>query len=333
MSAYDPKVTPWMIKAEEMPAGDPARQLEYLLRYAILAPSSHNTQPWKFAIGREHIDVCVDRSRWLRIADADQRELYISAGCALENLIIAAEHFGFAPSVAYFPDPGDEARVAEVRLGRGGDTPAHHRHLFDCIPARATNHRAYDSRPIAPDALALLRGCVIERAVTLFTTTDARHKRQVDDLVIEADARQFADSRFRDELAHWIGEGVFGAPWLLAKLGQLAVKHVNLSEMFSDRDSEALLSAPALAVLTAPSADRWMAVQVGQVFERLHLLATYLGLSVQPMNQVLQVPELRPRLADVLPFGLGVPLFIFRMGYAEPEAAHTPRRPLEEMLT
>jgi nitroreductase len=72
-----------------------------LVEYAILAPSSHNSQPWTFAVSEDEIRIFVDRDRWLPMADPDQRELYVSIGCALENLLIAAERFGRTTRVWY----------------------------------------------------------------------------------------------------------------------------------------------------------------------------------------------------------------------------------------
>ena len=66
----------------------PSHWLSRLVYYARLAPSTHNTQPWKFVIGRREIDVFVDESRWLRVADPFRRELHISLGCAIESLRI-----------------------------------------------------------------------------------------------------------------------------------------------------------------------------------------------------------------------------------------------------
>jgi hypothetical protein len=47
------------------------------------------------------------------------REMYISAGCALENLLIAAEHFGYGYAIEYLPE-GDKGAAASVRLSPGG---------------------------------------------------------------------------------------------------------------------------------------------------------------------------------------------------------------------
>ncbi|MBU4293649.1 MAG: hypothetical protein KJ770_06330 [Actinobacteria bacterium] len=97
MERYNPILTPWQINERDFPReGSPIEKLKFLLRYAILAPSSHNSQPWKFHIRDREIDIFTDKDRWLKVADAGQRELYISVGCALENLLIAVEHFGYA---------------------------------------------------------------------------------------------------------------------------------------------------------------------------------------------------------------------------------------------
>jgi len=116
MEKYDPKVTPWQVSERDFPReGSSTEKMKFLLRYAILAPSSHNSQPWKFRIQDSEINIFTDKDRWLKVADADQRELYISVGCALENLLIAAEHFGYAHQEEYFPE-GEDSLVAVVRL-------------------------------------------------------------------------------------------------------------------------------------------------------------------------------------------------------------------------
>lgn len=87
--------TPWHIRVEDCPSrGNLHDQLRILIGYAILAPSSHNMQSWKFRVEDDRIDLFLDFQVWLRVADNDQRELHISAACALENLLVAAEHFG-----------------------------------------------------------------------------------------------------------------------------------------------------------------------------------------------------------------------------------------------
>ena len=52
--------------------GDAAR---VLLRFAVLAPSGHNTQPWRFAIRGLEFLVCAHPERRLPVADPKDREL------------------------------------------------------------------------------------------------------------------------------------------------------------------------------------------------------------------------------------------------------------------
>jgi nitroreductase len=310
-------------------------QAAFLLRYAVLAPSSHNSQPWRFRVGEGRVEVRLDRTRWLRVADADQRELHISVGCALENLLIAAERFGFRTDVHYFPRAEDPDLAATVDLQRPGSVSAFRpAELFDAIPRRHTNHRRYDGRPLSPEQVQRLEGVAVEPGIAIHLTDDAATRRRVDELVVRADALQFADPAWREELGYWLGQGVFGGGWLLSRVGQLAVTYLNLGKSTAKKDSELLDSASALGVVTAADQEptRIAQLHVGQAFERMALAATALGIQVQPMNQVLQVPEIEAEFRALLPSDWGIPQLAFRVGFAEAER-HTPRRPLREVLT
>jgi hypothetical protein len=87
-----------------------------------------------------------------------------------------------------------------------------------------------------------------------------------------------------------------------------------------------------LGLLTAHSDDPRTHLRVGQVFERIALTAALRGIQIHPMSQGLEVPDLRQAMADLLPEGAGIPQHAFRLGYAEPEEEHTPRRSLDEVL-
>lgn len=325
----------WNLDATAFPrSGRPEEQAEFLLRYAVLAPSSHNTQPWAFEIDGRRIDVHGDPAGWLEVADGDRRELHLSVGCALENLLVAAEHFGFAPEVRYMERGGrDDTLMARVRLEEAGPGYVRSRPpaLFEAIPRRHTNHGEYDGRSVPDDVRAELEGVAAEDGIEIRFTDDGDVRRRVDALTVRADALQFADRAWREELAAWMKRGVFGTGWLISKLSGLAVSHLDLSGSVGKKDSQLLRSASLLGLVAVADVDRTSRVQSGQVFERLFLAATDEGLALQPMNQVLQVPETRRAFEALLPDGWGTPQITFRLGYAEPEV-HTPRRPLASFL-
>jgi nitroreductase len=310
-----------------------AQRLRFLLRYAILAPSGHNTQPWKFAVERDVVYFVVDRSCWLKYADPDERELHISIGCALENFLVAAQHFNFDCEVDYFPKEGDWELAARVRCSSPG-TPSTFRppELFEKIVSRHTNRQAFKSRRIPEVERRRLTECVVEKNVTVDLTDNLRIKRRVDELMGEADARQFANPYWRAELGRWIGRGSFGNSWLMAKIGQMAVTFLNMGKGTARQDSELLQSAPLLGIMSAPDNTRITQLQVGQAFERLSLTAASLGIAVHSMSQVLEIQDIKNQVQELLPNPRLLPQHTFRLGYADPELERTPRRPLEEVM-
>ena len=92
-------------------------KLRFLVGYAILAPSGHNTQPWLFGLSQEALCLYADRTRALPAVDPEDRELTISGGAALGTLRIALHHFGYAGQVERFPTPQDPDLLARICLG------------------------------------------------------------------------------------------------------------------------------------------------------------------------------------------------------------------------
>ena len=88
-----------------------------MIGYAIKAPSGHNTQPWLFRIkeGEDRIRIVPDLTKELPVVDKDCRELFISLGCAAENLCIAAKDMGYEPAVTI-----DEYNTINVYLKKTG---------------------------------------------------------------------------------------------------------------------------------------------------------------------------------------------------------------------
>jgi hypothetical protein len=292
--------------------------MRFLLRHAVLAPSSHNTEPWQFRVRENRIDVLLDFSRWLKVADDDQRELHISVGCALENLLVAAEHFGLGHDSVLLPKADDPSLAATVNFSEKGQ-PSSQRPaaMFDMIPVRDTNHQRYEDRAITDDVLQHLRVVCIEEGIHLHLTSDPEIKRKVDDLVVRGDAIEFADPALREKLAHRIGQGVFGTGWLMSKIGKLAVSYIDMGKSQGQKDSDILMGSPILGLISSEQNDRQSQLRVGQVYQRLSLLAASHGIWCQPMSQIVQVPELKAEVAALIPESGLVPQHPFRMALTQ----------------
>lgn len=329
----DSDAAPWGLRESEFPAaGSERERLAFLLRYVVLAPSSHNSQPWRFRVGEERIEVLADRSRWLRVADPDQRELHISLGCAIENLLVAAERFGYRHALDYSPAAAEGEHVATVALTRVEPTGGGRSELLEAIPRRFTPHAPFEDRDIPEAHRGRLEAAAREPGVTPWLSGDPAVRQRMGELTVRADALQFADPAWRAELGHWLGQGAFGTPWLIARLGQLAVTYLDLGRSMARKDAERLSGAPLLGILATGRDGREAQLRVGQAFQRLALTATTIGVGVHPMSQVLERPELKAELAALLPSPGLVPQHVFRLGYPSKAEAHTPRRPLADVL-
>jgi nitroreductase len=334
MSAQELTRSVWDVDADDFPSSEPVEeQARFLLRYAVLAPSSHNSQPWRFRVSGDEVDVAADETRWLDATDPDRRELFLGVGCAVENLCVAADRFGFDARVEY-RDPDGSESVATVTLGDGDDSSNHRpSRLFDALTERYTSHDLFDGRPLGTAVRERLTAAVSEDAVEMHLVDDPGAKDAVGELQAEADRLQMEDPEYRRELGHWIGLGALGSSWLAARVGQVVVSHFDLGDRKAEKNSKLIASAPVVAVLTTDSDDPIAQVEAGRAFERTALVATTAGVAVHPMSQTLERPEMRDRLAELLGGDAGVPQHLFRLGYTDGRAEHTPRWPLEAFLS
>ncbi len=321
----------WNVEEYEFPRHSTLEEkLKFLLNYAVLAPSLHNTQPWNFTVRNNEIQLHANRNRHLPVADPDARELYISIGCALENLLIAATHFGLNTSVTYFPNPQDDVWVATVMFKEGGLTPSLiDQELFHAITLRHTNRQLYTNKSLNERDVQRLLACLREPNLTLQLTDVPEIKQRMDELVISADITQFADPNYRDELNKWITQGEFGYRWLIARVGQLATTYLISNNKPTKPDADIVLNAPMLGLLSTTTDDRLAQIKTGQVFERIALHAITLNIGVQPLSQILQVNELKPELSKLFNGTAAFPQMAFRLGYTDIAQDATARKPVE----
>jgi hypothetical protein len=327
--------SPWEVYQDNFPADFPVQeQLKFLLQYAILAPSTKNTQPWRFSVAGNTVSLFADLSRWQTVADRERRELYISLGCALENLLVAGEQFGFRHEVSYFPQAANEELAAIVTFLPGG-TPSIYRTgiVLASITARHTQHGPYRDEPVTEEVQRRLLHCCGAPGLRVDLTDDPDIRSRVVELNLHADEMEFADPEFRKELGYWVGQGVLGTPRPLSRVAGLLLCRLNLGRAIGKRNAALLSSAPLIGLISARTDDPTSQVGTGQALERLWLHATRIGIALQPMSQALEIPSLRAELARVIPESGWIPEQVFRIGYAmRPAEQHTPRRPLDQVL-
>jgi nitroreductase len=325
----------WNISPQEFPCTAPIeKQLQFLLRYAILAPSTKNSQPWRFVVEGNQVQLIAALERGQPVADPKNRELYISLGCALENLLVAAEQFGFHYGVNYFPERRPElAGIVHFAAG-GGPSPERAGITLEAMVARHNDNSVYRPIAVPQTSKEQLQKCWVERDLRLDLTDNHRFLRWIEELTLQADRVEFANPSFRKELGYWIGQGVFGAPQPLARLGGFAVSRMDLGEPVARQDRDIVESASLLGVISAVDDSHLTHLRAGQLFERIWLTATALGINVHPMSQTMRNPAMRRAVGSLLHIQGWIPQHLFRVGYSsrEGDVRHTPRRPLGDLI-
>jgi hypothetical protein len=329
----------WEVSERDFPStGSLEAQLRFLLRYAILAPSVKNTQPWIFKVGGDSVQLYADLERRLTVTDPDCRELFISVGCALENLLVAAEHFGLLFDVSYSSQGDQDELAATVVFAPGGSrlpSPARAGIQFDALRQRHTDNGVYRADDVPANLRQRLQACAVESDIRLDLSDDQLFRRWVDELTTEADRTEFANPEFRREWGQLLGKGSFGGdPGLMSQVARLLVSRWDLGQAIALQDRALVESAPLLGVVIAADDTHLVHVRTGQLFERVWLTATTLQISMHPMSQTMRTPELRIAVADLLPTSGWMPQHLFRLGYsARASRPHpTPRRPVTAVL-
>lgn len=342
---------------------DPARKP---LHAAILAASAHNTQPWLFETHEDSITVYADLSRNLGAADPFRRELYVSLGCALQNLMLVhATGIGEVAAARLGAHPDNApAKVVDMMLRperRDAAPPELLTRMINAIPMRHTNRGPFrpDSR-IEPPALADIF-YESESGMNTVLITEAR--KDLGAMVVEATERFVADGAMSEDSGRWFrtgrreveahrdgidtdGAGLSRFMGVMAKL--LPDQDAASADKYwlaSTRDVQVPTAAAYGIIFVRDRLTVRGALSTGSAWQRAHLLLTSTGLAAQPMNAPIEMmdrdhflgrssayaKELR-KIARV-PRGMDLdPAFIFRLGYAERPAIASPRRKLDDVI-
>ncbi|MFD6566195.1 Acg family FMN-binding oxidoreductase [Micromonospora profundi] len=302
---------------------------------ATLAPSLHNSQPWRFRVTDQEVRVYADHSRQLDALDASGRELLISVGAALFTLRLALRAQGWRTTYVLFPEPDSPQLVARVLLDREDPPPEAVTTLAEAIARRHTNRWPFADSVVSADAIEELRLAAADQGAAL-TIAGPVARNAILGLGHQAERQLRNEGRYRAELSRWTRptpgrhDGVPPAaigPW--DALERMPIRDFGLVHPQPWRTNEFFEAHPTIAVLATlgDSPENW--VRAGQALQHVLLVATRLRLATTPISQPIEVPAVRELLTDTAA-GRWAQMII-RIGYG-PQAAVTPRRPLSEVL-
>ena len=322
----------------------PARRIVALRRAAVratLAPSVHNTQPWRLQLTERQLSLYADRSRQLNVLDPSGRQLIISGGCALMNARVSLARDGVAVAIDRLPDPARPDLLAvltpsEEPLDAEPDLAA----LDSVVELRQTNRRRFAEGDVPTAVLADLYTAATAEGSSLHVVRDPQRRLAVAMLSQRADDIENLNPAYRAELRAWTSNN----PARRDGVPHLAVPHVDGSSQddipMRDFDTHGDGGLPAathsstdqclvLICTTTDSPTDWL--RAGEALERVLLEITRHGFTASPLTQVTEVPSARTQLRQDLDL-LSYPHVLLRIGRAAPTPASRRRR-LVDMLT
>lgn len=323
----------------ESRAKDTGALLRELVRYATLAPSSHNTQCWRFRIGSAVISILPDYSRRCPAVDPDDHHLFVSLGCAAENLAQAAMANGLMAAADFRPEAGSALDIA-LTPTRPSASP-----LFQAIPDRQCTRTEYDGRPLSTAELKMLERAAGGTGVQVLFFTGRTAMEDILEYVTQGNTTQMHDPAFTNELKAWIrfsereamrsGDGLFagasGNPTAPRWLGSRLFDLFFTPQRENDKYARQVRSSAGIAVFVSERDDKAHWLEVGRCYERFALQATALGIRNAMLNQPVEVPSLRSQFAQHLGIGGLRPDLVVRFGRG-PSMPRSLRRPMEAVL-
>jgi hypothetical protein len=308
------------------------------IRYATLAANGHNTQPWKFRIGGNSISILPDFTRRTPAVDPDDHHLFVSIGCASENLRIAASALGRPGELRF--DGADRAVILDYVAGTAADDPLLHE-----IPRRQSTRAEFDGRRATAAQLGEIERAGAISGVDVVLITERDQIKRVRDLVIAGTTVQMDDRKFVKELKDWIrfnpahalasGDGLFSGssnnPSLPSWLGPLLFDFVFTAANENDRYMRQIDTSAGIAIFSAekPGFEHW--AKVGQACQRFALQATALGMKLSFINQPVEVASMHPELAALAGMPGRRPDIVMRFGFGCALPA-SPRRPVRSVI-
>src|ERR1700724_1570080 len=281
------------VRALRSPLHESAEQaalMRELVRCATLAANSHNTQPWKFGLLPDTISIHPDLSRRTPVVDPDEHHLWVSLGCATENLVVAAPALGKHADVAFGPQ--------EVHVALDNAAPVRSP-LLNAIFQRQCTRAKYDGQQMTNDVLHQFARAGDRGGVRLLLLTERAKVEGVLDYVTQGNSAQIRNEAFVKELKSWVrfneadaiasGDGLFsrlsGNPTLPRWLGNFVFNMVLSEKSENDKYARQLRSSAGVAVFVGERADPANWFEVGRAYEHFALAATALGVRNGFANQ------------------------------------------------
>jgi hypothetical protein len=310
-------------------------RIEFLLQYAVLAPSTHNSQPWQFRIGDDFCEVLIHDEHPIVYADPLGRDLHISFGCLIENLAISAEYFGVLKKIEYVLR---KPSLAKIYFDFSNpQTKNELKPLLDAIPGRVNARGLFEQVPIDQESQQSFEKLQYPSGLSRYFLKNKEQVMRIGELTQEGLVMAYNDPRFRKEMAEWFNSSVskrpigipgysLRMPFLLSFVFAPIVRSFNIGKKLGELNYRSIISAPEALVITAKENDPRYWLDTGRLAQRFILTANIRGYKTSFFTAAIEMGELYKDIQKLLNT-VEIPQFIIIFGkmdyYQKPNLRHS----------
>ena len=304
-------------------------KLRHLLNYAVLAPSTHNTQPWLFRVSDKTIDVLADRSRALGVIDPDDKSLVMSCGVASGVLAMALEAVGFQFQVAHLPDSSEPDLISRFNITSEGERKDDWKETLNAIRLRRSVRAGYKNKVFQESELESILPKNLKAGCQIKLINSSENEVSVLNAILEAENFRQADKHYVRENASWINpirrrskDGIPTSQEKMPTLGQLW----SPDAIFNQKGERLTL----VGVFESQGNRTIQWIRSGFLMADVLVQASRMGMSAAIINHPLHIPSIYNSIERVISEGWTAQIIV-RFGFAE-HAPVTPRRSLLDVM-
>lgn len=282
------------------PGHIPIEIINYIVTMGTWAPSADNCQPWMFSWDGHTLSLIKDPERSGFFYDVNQESTYITFGALIENISIAASHFGLQAEINLFPKGYNSDVITDLRFELKN---VEEDFLFPYILSRCVNRAYYDRKQIGSEIIKTLKKTVSQTSeAELIWIDNEKDKKIFQKIVFDADRVLFEEPKLHKCLFRWINlnnnqkkDGmdldVLGMNFIQRLIFPLMAdwKRMQLmnkfgaSRMAGINSVKLLKSSSAYGLIAIKNRSPESYINGGRALERFWVKANSLGLSLQPM--------------------------------------------------
>lgn len=282
-----------------------ARAFVEAAQRAQRAPSILNTQPWRWRVRDQALNLYADRDRQVTSIDPDGRLLTLSCGAVLHHARVALAATGHDVETERFPDPDDVDHLARLRVVGEHDPFSRDLQVLRDIKHRRTDRRPFAAiTPVPEPVLSAMRRAAEDEHASLYRVRPEQRP------FLAAAARQAANTEgemedYQAELSRWTHQRSTGEGVPAETVAAQVPREVPLRDFAPGR--ETLLDpgwgddrfADFLIIATDGDApEDWLVA--GEATSATWLMATHENLVVSALSDVVEVPPARELLGNLL---------------------------------